>query len=83
MNKPFKTASYRTFIFLCETYCLIEINIPSQFYLDYQENLFNALTALNGLLQTREMCNDDKAIIKVNRFRKWLIDRIESDKVSE
>ena len=39
MNKPFKTASYRTFIFLYETYCLIEINIPSQFYLDYQENL--------------------------------------------
>ena len=48
----------------------------------YQENLFNALTELNGLLQTKEMCNDDKAVIKVNRFRKWLIDRIESDKVS-
>lgn len=50
---------------------------------EYQENLFNALTSLNGLLQTRELCNDDKAVIKVNRFRKWLIDRIESDKVSE
>lgn len=50
---------------------------------EYQENLFNALIALNGLLQTKEMCNDDKAVIKVNRFRKWLIDRIESDKVSE
>jgi hypothetical protein len=50
---------------------------------DYQENLFNALTSLNGLLQTKEMCNDDKAVIKVNRFRKWLIGRIESEKVSE
>lgn len=50
---------------------------------EYHENLFNALTALNSLLQTKEMCNDDKAVIKVNRFRKWLIDRIESDKVSE
>lgn len=50
---------------------------------EYQENLFNALTSLNGLLQTKEMCKDDKAVIKVNRFRKWLIDRIESDKVSE
>lgn len=50
---------------------------------DYQENLFNALTALNGLLQTKEMCNDDKAVIKVNRFRKWLICQIESGKVSE
>lgn len=50
---------------------------------DYQEDLFNALTSLNGLLQTREMCRDDKALIKVNRFRKWLIDRIESEKVSK
>lgn len=47
---------------------------------DYQENLFNALTALNGLLQTKEMCSDDKAVIKVNRFRKWLIDQIETEK---
>ena len=44
---------------------------------DYQENLFKVLNSLNGLLQTKEMCNDDKAVIKVNRFRKWLIDRIE------
>lgn len=50
---------------------------------EYQENLFNALTALNALLQTKEMCKDDKAVIKVNRFRKWLIDRIETEKVSE
>ena len=50
---------------------------------DYQENLFNALTSLNSLLQTKEMCNDDRAVIKVNKFRKWLIDRIESEKVSE
>lgn len=50
---------------------------------DYQENLFNALTALNGLLQTKEMCSDDKAVIKVNRFRRWLIYRMESEKVSE
>lgn len=50
---------------------------------EYQENLFNALTTLNSLLQTKEMCKDDKAVIKVNRFRKWLIDRIETEKVSE
>jgi hypothetical protein len=50
---------------------------------DYQENLFNALTSLNGLLQTKEMCNNDKAVIKVNRFRKWLIDLIESENVSK
>ena len=48
---------------------------------EYQENLFNALTALNALLQTKEMCNDDKAVIKVNRFRKWLIDRIETERL--
>lgn len=47
---------------------------------EFQENLFNALTALNGLLQAKEMCNDDRAVIKVNRFRKWLIDRIESER---
>lgn len=47
---------------------------------EYQENLFNALTALNALVQTKEMVNDDKGVIKVNRFRKWLIDRLESKK---
>ena len=44
---------------------------------EYQEMLFNALTALNALIQTKEMCDDDKAVIKVNRFRRWLIDRME------
>lgn len=44
---------------------------------EYEESLFNALTALNTLVQTKEMCADDKGVIKVNRFRKWLIDRID------
>lgn len=45
---------------------------------DFQENLFAALTALNGLVQTKEMCNNDKDLIKVNRFRKWLMDKLEN-----
>lgn len=47
---------------------------------EYTENLFNALTALNGLLQTKELIDDDKAVIKVNRFRKWIISRMEANK---
>lgn len=45
---------------------------------EYQDALFNALCALNALLQTKEMCCDDKMVIKVNRFRKLLIDRLEN-----
>ena len=45
---------------------------------EYQEMLFNALTALNALIQTKEMCDDGKAVIKVNRFRRWLIDRMDN-----
>lgn len=44
---------------------------------EYAECLFASLTSLNSLLQTKEMCDDDRAVIKVNRFRKWLMSRIE------
>lgn len=50
---------------------------------EYQEALFNALTSLNALLQTKEMCSDDKMVIKVNRFRKLLIDRLENRQTTE
>lgn len=48
---------------------------------EYEESMFNALTALNSLLQTKEMMTDDKAVIKVNRFRKWLSEKIENPQV--
>lgn len=50
---------------------------------EYQEALFNALTSLNNLMQTKEMCSDDKMVIKVNRFRKLLIDRLENRPVTQ
>ena len=41
---------------------------------DLSELFFNTLTGLNALLQSNDLCKDDKAIIKVNRFKKWLVD---------
>lgn len=35
--------------------------------------LFDALNAINGVMQNNEFGKDDKALVKVNRFKKWLI----------
>lgn len=33
-----------------------------------------AISALNSLMTCNEVCKVDKAVIKINRFKKWLID---------
>lgn len=32
------------------------------------------LAALNHLITTNEVCKNDKAVMKINRFKKWLLD---------
>lgn len=39
--------------------------------------LFDALKAINGIMQNNEFCKDDKALVKANRFKKWLIEYAE------
>lgn len=38
----------------------------------FNETVFNCITSVNSLMTSNEVANDDKAVIKLNRFKKWL-----------
>ena len=40
----------------------------------FDEYSFEVLVALNHLITTNEVCKNDKAVMKINRFKKWLLD---------
>ena len=39
----------------------------------FDEYSFEVLAALNHLITTNEVCKNDKAVMKINRFKKWLL----------
>lgn len=39
---------------------------------NFNEVIFNCITSVNDLMTSNEVAKDDKAVIKLNRFRKWL-----------
>lgn len=39
---------------------------------NFDEIIFNCITSVNALMTSKEVANDDKAVIKLNRFKKWL-----------
>lgn len=41
---------------------------------NFEEIIFNCITSVNALMTSNEVAKDDKAVIKLNRFRKWLND---------
>lgn len=41
---------------------------------NFNETIFNCITSLNALMTSNEVAKDDKAVIKLNRFKKWLND---------
>lgn len=41
---------------------------------NFNETLFNVITSVNALMVSTEVSKDDKAVIKLNRFKKWLND---------
>lgn len=40
----------------------------------FDEYSFEVLAALNHLITTNEVCKNDKAVMKINRFKKWFLD---------
>ena len=40
----------------------------------FDEYSFEVLTALNHLITINEVCKNDKAVMKINRFKKWLLE---------
>lgn len=39
---------------------------------NFNETVFNCITSVNALMTSNELAIDDKVIIKLNRFKKWL-----------
>lgn len=39
---------------------------------NFNETVFNCITGVNALMTSNEVAKDDKAVIKLNRFKKWL-----------
>lgn len=39
---------------------------------NFNEIIFNCVTSVNALMTSNEVAKDDKAVIKLNRFKKWL-----------
>ena len=39
---------------------------------NFNELIFNCITSVNALITSNEVAKDDKAVIKLNRFKKWL-----------
>ena len=39
---------------------------------NFNELIFNCITSVNALMTSDEVAKDDKAVIKLNRFKKWL-----------
>lgn len=39
---------------------------------NFDEIIFNCITSVNALMTSTEVAKDDKAVIKLNRFKKWL-----------
>ena len=39
---------------------------------NFNETLFSCINSVNALMTSNEVNKDDKAVIKLNRFKKWL-----------
>lgn len=49
-------------------------SIRNEFADEFAEMCDNTISALNGLMQTREVCKASKAVTKINRFKQWVIE---------
>lgn len=41
---------------------------------EFNEMVAITVSALNGLMQTNEVCKADKAVLKINRFKAWVLE---------
>lgn len=49
----------------------------------FNETVFNCITSVNALMTLNELAQDDKAVIKLNRFKKWLNEFAAANGVNE
>lgn len=49
----------------------------------FNETVFNCITSVSALMTSNEVAKDDKAVIKLNRFKKWLNEFATANGVTE
>lgn len=50
---------------------------------NFNETVFNCITSVNSLMTSIEVAKDDKAVVKLNRFKKWLNEFAAANGVNE
>lgn len=50
---------------------------------NFNELIFNCITSVNALITSDEVAKDDKTVIKLNRFKKWLNEFSSANGVTE
>ena len=50
---------------------------------NFNETVSNCITSINALMTSNEVTKDDKSVIKVNRFKKWLNEFAAANGVNE
>lgn len=50
---------------------------------NFNELIFNCITSVNALITSNEVAKDDKAVIKLNRIKKWLNEFSSANGVTE
>ena len=50
---------------------------------NFNEPVLNCITCVNALMTSNEVAKDDKAVIKLNRFKKWLNEFAAANGVNE
>lgn len=50
---------------------------------NFNKTVFNCITSVNALMTNNEVAKDDKAVIKLNRFKKWLNEFASDNGVNE
>ena len=50
---------------------------------NFNEIVFNCITSVSALMTSNEVSEDDKAVIKLNRFKKWLNEFAAANGVNE
>ena len=50
---------------------------------NFNETVFNCITSVNAFMTSNEVAKDDKAVIKLNRFKKWLNEFAAANGVTE
>lgn len=50
---------------------------------DFDVFVFDCITSLNHLMQCSEVCKNDRAVVKINRFKKWVMSLQEPAEIAQ